>query len=163
MSDCRQAMDLLVLFILHSTNANQSRRGAERLLKVKVRAGLMQEALLHRTFRDFAQVGLPASIPPPKPLDPGTGETTVVSFSAALTRGVDGSGHARLLSLHLGPCSGSAALPRPLHGAFWRTHVPPLLQCLRLLLPAGGALSVCLSVCQSIYRNLLDLFKNTFK
>lgn len=53
-----QVMDLLVLFILHSTNANQSRRGAERLLKVKVRTGLMQEALLQRTFRDFAQVRL---------------------------------------------------------------------------------------------------------
>ncbi|XP_075893389.1 Fanconi anemia group D2 protein isoform X2 [Nelusetta ayraudi] len=51
-----KVMDLLVLFILHSTNANHSRRGAERLLKVKVRTGLMQEALLQRTFRDFAQV-----------------------------------------------------------------------------------------------------------
>lgn len=57
-----QVMDLLVLFILHSTNANQSRRGAERLLKVKVRTGLMQEALLQRTFRDFAQVRLVAFI-----------------------------------------------------------------------------------------------------
>uniref|UniRef100_A0A3P9BV97 FA complementation group D2 n=1 Tax=Maylandia zebra TaxID=106582 RepID=A0A3P9BV97_9CICH len=49
-------MDLLVLLILHSTNANQSRRGAERVLKVKVRNGLIQEALLQRTFRDYAQV-----------------------------------------------------------------------------------------------------------
>uniref|UniRef100_A0A8D0CT53 FA complementation group D2 n=1 Tax=Sander lucioperca TaxID=283035 RepID=A0A8D0CT53_SANLU len=47
---------LLVLFILHSTNANQSRRGAERVLKVKVRAGLIQDTLLQRTFRDYAQV-----------------------------------------------------------------------------------------------------------
>ncbi|XP_054472432.1 Fanconi anemia group D2 protein [Anoplopoma fimbria] len=51
-----KVVDLLVLFILHSTNANQSRRGAERVLKVKVRNGLIQEALLQRTFRDYAQV-----------------------------------------------------------------------------------------------------------
>ncbi|XP_049448967.1 Fanconi anemia group D2 protein [Epinephelus fuscoguttatus] len=51
-----KVIDLLVLLILHSTNANQSRRGAERLLKVKVRTGLIQEALLQRTFRDYAQV-----------------------------------------------------------------------------------------------------------
>ncbi|XP_069563483.1 Fanconi anemia group D2 protein [Brachyistius frenatus] len=51
-----KVIDLLVLFILHSTNANQSRRGAERVLKVKVRSGLIQEALLHKTFRDYAQV-----------------------------------------------------------------------------------------------------------
>lgn len=55
-------MDLLVLLILHSTNANQSRRGAERVLKVKVRNGLIQEALLQRTFRDYAQVGQPVEI-----------------------------------------------------------------------------------------------------
>lgn len=52
-----QVIDVLVLFILHSTNANQSRRGAERLVKLKVRGGLIQEALLQRTFRDYAQVG----------------------------------------------------------------------------------------------------------
>lgn len=52
-----QVIDLLVLFILHSTNANQSRRGAERVLKLKVRTGLIQEALLQKTFRDYAQVG----------------------------------------------------------------------------------------------------------
>ncbi|KAK5872378.1 hypothetical protein PBY51_013089 [Eleginops maclovinus] len=51
-----KVIDVLVLFILHSTNANQSRRGAERLLKLKVRNGLIQEALLQRTFRDYAQV-----------------------------------------------------------------------------------------------------------
>uniref|UniRef100_A0A8D0CV45 FA complementation group D2 n=1 Tax=Sander lucioperca TaxID=283035 RepID=A0A8D0CV45_SANLU len=51
-----KVIDLLVLFILHSTNANQSRRGAERVLKVKVRAGLIQDTLLQRTFRDYAQV-----------------------------------------------------------------------------------------------------------
>ncbi|TKS71673.1 Fanconi anemia group D2 protein [Collichthys lucidus] len=51
-----KVIDLLVLFILHSTNANQSRRGAERVLKIKVRTGLIQEALLQRTFRDCAQV-----------------------------------------------------------------------------------------------------------
>uniref|UniRef100_A0A7N6BN79 FA complementation group D2 n=1 Tax=Anabas testudineus TaxID=64144 RepID=A0A7N6BN79_ANATE len=49
-------LDLLALFILHSTNANQSRRGAERVLKLKVRTGLIQEALLQRTFRDYSQV-----------------------------------------------------------------------------------------------------------
>ncbi|XP_030276612.1 Fanconi anemia group D2 protein isoform X2 [Sparus aurata] len=51
-----KVIDLLVLFILHSTNANQSRRGAERVLKVKVRTGLIQETLLQRTFRDYSQV-----------------------------------------------------------------------------------------------------------
>ncbi|KAM7402059.1 hypothetical protein PAMP_017329 [Pampus punctatissimus] len=51
-----KVIDLLVLFILHSTNANQSRRGAERVLKVKVRAGQIQEALLQKTFRDYIQV-----------------------------------------------------------------------------------------------------------
>uniref|UniRef100_A0A3Q3XSE3 Uncharacterized protein n=1 Tax=Mola mola TaxID=94237 RepID=A0A3Q3XSE3_MOLML len=51
-----KVIDLLVLFILHSTNANQSRRGAERVLKVKVKTGLIQESLLQRTFRDYAQV-----------------------------------------------------------------------------------------------------------
>ncbi|KAK6321322.1 hypothetical protein J4Q44_G00082980 [Coregonus suidteri] len=51
-----QVIDLLVLFILHSINANHSRRGAERVLKVKVRAGQIQEALLQKTFRGYAQV-----------------------------------------------------------------------------------------------------------
>ncbi|XP_067089997.1 Fanconi anemia group D2 protein [Osmerus mordax] len=55
-ADDHKVMDLLVLFILHSTNANQSRRGAERVLRQKVRTGLVQEALLHSTFRGFAQV-----------------------------------------------------------------------------------------------------------
>uniref|UniRef100_H3DAV5 FA complementation group D2 n=1 Tax=Tetraodon nigroviridis TaxID=99883 RepID=H3DAV5_TETNG len=51
-----KVIDLLVLYILHCTNANQSRRGAERVLKAKVRTGMIQEALLQRTFRDYAQV-----------------------------------------------------------------------------------------------------------
>ncbi|KAM3877832.1 Fanconi anemia group D2 protein [Diretmus argenteus] len=51
-----KVIDLLVLFILHSTNANNSRRGAERVLKLKVRTGQIQEALLQKTFRDYAQV-----------------------------------------------------------------------------------------------------------
>ncbi|XP_047439463.1 Fanconi anemia group D2 protein isoform X2 [Mugil cephalus] len=51
-----KVLDLLLLFILHSNNANQSRRGAERVLKVKVKTGLIQEALLQKTFRDYAQV-----------------------------------------------------------------------------------------------------------
>uniref|UniRef100_A0A674BY18 FA complementation group D2 n=1 Tax=Salmo trutta TaxID=8032 RepID=A0A674BY18_SALTR len=51
-----KVIDLLVLFILHSTNANHSRRGVERVLKVKVRAGQIQEALLQKTFRGYAQV-----------------------------------------------------------------------------------------------------------
>ncbi|XP_053287683.1 Fanconi anemia group D2 protein isoform X2 [Pleuronectes platessa] len=55
-SDNHKVIDLLVLFILHSTNANQSRRGAERVLKSKVRTGLIQEALLQKTFRDHSQV-----------------------------------------------------------------------------------------------------------
>uniref|UniRef100_A0A3Q2XHS2 FA complementation group D2 n=1 Tax=Hippocampus comes TaxID=109280 RepID=A0A3Q2XHS2_HIPCM len=49
-------IDLLVLFILHSTNANQSRRGAEKVLKMKVRTGLIPEALLQKTFKDNKQV-----------------------------------------------------------------------------------------------------------
>uniref|UniRef100_A0A672Q6D6 Fanconi anemia group D2 protein-like n=1 Tax=Sinocyclocheilus grahami TaxID=75366 RepID=A0A672Q6D6_SINGR len=55
-SFCLQVVDLLVLFILHSTNANHSRRGAERVLKVKVRKGLIQENLLQKTFKGHAQV-----------------------------------------------------------------------------------------------------------
>ncbi|XP_026205940.1 Fanconi anemia group D2 protein isoform X1 [Anabas testudineus] len=55
-ADDHKVLDLLALFILHSTNANQSRRGAERVLKLKVRTGLIQEALLQRTFRDYSQV-----------------------------------------------------------------------------------------------------------
>ncbi|KAM4740758.1 Fanconi anemia group D2 protein [Anableps anableps] len=51
-----KVLDLLLLFILHCTNANQSRRGAERGLKLKVRTGLIQEALLQKTFRDYSQV-----------------------------------------------------------------------------------------------------------
>ncbi|XP_061543454.1 Fanconi anemia group D2 protein isoform X1 [Phycodurus eques] len=51
-----KVIDLLVLFILHSTNANQSRRGAEKLLKMKVRTGLISEALLQKTFKDNKQV-----------------------------------------------------------------------------------------------------------
>lgn len=51
-----QVIDLLVLYILHSTNANQSRRGAERVLKAKVKTGMIQEALLQRTYKDYAQV-----------------------------------------------------------------------------------------------------------
>ncbi|XP_022601376.1 Fanconi anemia group D2 protein isoform X2 [Seriola dumerili] len=51
-----KVIDLLVLFILHSTNANQSRRGAEKVLKVKVRTGLIQDTLLQKTFRDYSQV-----------------------------------------------------------------------------------------------------------
>uniref|UniRef100_A0A673HUZ6 Fanconi anemia group D2 protein-like n=1 Tax=Sinocyclocheilus rhinocerous TaxID=307959 RepID=A0A673HUZ6_9TELE len=51
-----KVVDLLVLFILHSTNANHSRRGAERVLKVKVRKGLIQESLLQKTFKGHAQV-----------------------------------------------------------------------------------------------------------
>ncbi|KAJ8258595.1 hypothetical protein COCON_G00176070 [Conger conger] len=51
-----KVIDLLVLFILHSTNTNNSRRGAERVLRVKVRGGLIREALLQRTFRSHAQV-----------------------------------------------------------------------------------------------------------
>ncbi|KAM3621260.1 uncharacterized protein V6R79_008577 [Siganus canaliculatus] len=54
--DDHKVIDLLVLLILHTTNANQSRRGAERVLKVKVRNGLIQESLLQKTFRDYAQV-----------------------------------------------------------------------------------------------------------
>ncbi|XP_077386659.1 Fanconi anemia group D2 protein isoform X2 [Festucalex cinctus] len=51
-----KVIDLLVLFILHSTNANQSRRGAEKVLKMKVRTGLISEALLQKTFKANKQV-----------------------------------------------------------------------------------------------------------
>ncbi|KAJ8259796.1 hypothetical protein GJAV_G00173550 [Gymnothorax javanicus] len=51
-----KVIDLLVLFILHSTNTSQSRRGAERVLRVKVRGGLIRDALLQKTFRAHAQV-----------------------------------------------------------------------------------------------------------
>ncbi|KAM9408699.1 Fanconi anemia group D2 protein isoform 2-T2 [Pholidichthys leucotaenia] len=51
-----KVMDLLVLLILHSANANQSRRGAERVLKAKVRTGLIQEPLLQKTFMDYSEV-----------------------------------------------------------------------------------------------------------
>ncbi|XP_036008013.1 Fanconi anemia group D2 protein [Fundulus heteroclitus] len=51
-----KVLDLLLLFILHCTNANQSRRGAERVLKLKVRSGLIPEALLQKTFRGYSQV-----------------------------------------------------------------------------------------------------------
>ncbi|KAM9813474.1 Fanconi anemia group D2 protein [Neosynchiropus ocellatus] len=51
-----KVIDLLVLFILHSTNANQSRKGAERVLKVKVRTGLILEGLLQKTFKNNATV-----------------------------------------------------------------------------------------------------------
>uniref|UniRef100_A0A8C7V2H1 FA complementation group D2 n=1 Tax=Oncorhynchus mykiss TaxID=8022 RepID=A0A8C7V2H1_ONCMY len=57
-----KVIDLLVLFILHSTNANHSRRGAERVLKVKVRAGQIQEALLQKTFRGYVMRGYFPSI-----------------------------------------------------------------------------------------------------
>ncbi|XP_072308789.1 Fanconi anemia group D2 protein [Eucyclogobius newberryi] len=51
-----KVVDLLALFILHTTNANQSRKGAERVMKSKVRGGLFLEPLLQKTFRDYAQV-----------------------------------------------------------------------------------------------------------
>lgn len=94
--------------------------------------------------------GEPASVLLPKQrhdsLDARHRDTMVVWLNGRLISCVDDSGHARLLPLHPGLGSESAALPRPLHGAFWRTHVPPLVQCLRLLLPAGG---ISLSVCQN--------------
>ncbi|XP_061778669.1 Fanconi anemia group D2 protein isoform X3 [Nerophis ophidion] len=51
-----KVIDLLVLFILHSTNANHSRRGAERVLKAKVRTGQIPETLLQKTFQDNTEV-----------------------------------------------------------------------------------------------------------
>ncbi|XP_051568967.1 Fanconi anemia group D2 protein isoform X1 [Myxocyprinus asiaticus] len=55
-SEDHKVVDLLVLFILHSTNANHSRRGAERVFKIKVRKGLIQETLLQKAFKGHAQV-----------------------------------------------------------------------------------------------------------
>uniref|UniRef100_A0AAR2LHF0 FA complementation group D2 n=1 Tax=Pygocentrus nattereri TaxID=42514 RepID=A0AAR2LHF0_PYGNA len=55
-------VDVLVLLILHSTNANQSRRGAERVLRAKVRAGLIQESLLNKTFKGYVMRGYFPSI-----------------------------------------------------------------------------------------------------
>uniref|UniRef100_A0A673AR16 FA complementation group D2 n=1 Tax=Sphaeramia orbicularis TaxID=375764 RepID=A0A673AR16_9TELE len=57
-----KVIDLLVLFILHTTNANQSRRAAERVLKAKVRNGQIQESLLQKTFRDYVMRGYFPSI-----------------------------------------------------------------------------------------------------
>nr|XP_055029722.1 Fanconi anemia group D2 protein isoform X2 [Misgurnus anguillicaudatus] len=51
-----KVIDLLVLLILHSTNANHSKRDAERVLRVKVRKSLIQETLLQKTFKSHAQV-----------------------------------------------------------------------------------------------------------
>ncbi|KAK7909665.1 hypothetical protein WMY93_014349 [Mugilogobius chulae] len=51
-----KVIDLLALFILHITNSNQSRKGAERVMKNKVRSGLFRENLLQKTFKDYAQV-----------------------------------------------------------------------------------------------------------
>ncbi|XP_030231777.1 Fanconi anemia group D2 protein isoform X3 [Gadus morhua] len=51
-----KVIDVLLLLILHATNANHSRRGAERLLRLKARAGLITEELLQRTFKGYAQV-----------------------------------------------------------------------------------------------------------
>lgn len=49
-------MDVLLLLVLHSINAHQSRRAAEQVVKMKAKAGLMQEALIQKTFRNYAQV-----------------------------------------------------------------------------------------------------------
>ncbi|XP_066554205.1 Fanconi anemia group D2 protein isoform X1 [Amia ocellicauda] len=51
-----KVIDLLVLFILHSTNANHSRRGAERVLRMKVRGGQIRETLLQTAFRGHSLV-----------------------------------------------------------------------------------------------------------
>ncbi|XP_036387647.1 Fanconi anemia group D2 protein [Megalops cyprinoides] len=51
-----KVIDLLVLFILHSINANNSRQSAEKVLRLKVRGGQIREALLEKTFRGHAQV-----------------------------------------------------------------------------------------------------------
>ena len=54
-----QVIDVLLLLILHATNSNHSRRGAERLLRLKVRTGLITEDLLQKTFKGYAQVCTP--------------------------------------------------------------------------------------------------------
>lgn len=107
-------IDLLVLFILHSTNANQSRRGAEKLLKVKVRSGLIQEALLQRTFRDFAQVGHAAgvhtSISKQCVVEQCSHSSLFQQRDVMMING-DPPGHARIFLLHPGSGSVPAALP----------------------------------------------------
>lgn len=142
-----QVIDLLVLLILHSTNANQSRRGAERLLKVKVRTGLIQEALLQRTFRDYAQVGGTVCGHTSLNINAVVHSTFYFLYwcinslsyeQYVVLMNNDTLGHARVLHLHPGPGSESVALPRPLCGAFWWTHVPTLIHRFWLLLPAGG-------------------------
>uniref|UniRef100_A0A8C5AFA7 FA complementation group D2 n=1 Tax=Gadus morhua TaxID=8049 RepID=A0A8C5AFA7_GADMO len=57
-----QVIDVLLLLILHATNANHSRRGAERLLRLKARAGLITEELLQRTFKGYVMRGFFPSI-----------------------------------------------------------------------------------------------------
>lgn len=111
-----QVMDLLVLFIFHSTNANQSRRGAERVLKAKVRTGMIQEALLQRTFRDYAQV----TYYPPT-------ENYCLYQSNVLIMVDDTSGAASVFPLYPGSGSDRATLARPLHGVVWWKHVPALI------------------------------------
>lgn len=98
-----------MLFILHSTNANQSRRGAERVLKVKVRSGFIQEVLLQRTFRDYAQVGRSADVK-------CILLTEVLCHSLLFERWVvlingDSLGHAGVFPLHPGSGSELVALP----------------------------------------------------
>ncbi|KAL4655975.1 Fanconi anemia group D2 protein [Arapaima gigas] len=51
-----RVIDLLVLFILHTVNANHSRRGAEKVLRTKVRGGQIRENLLQKTFRGHSEV-----------------------------------------------------------------------------------------------------------
>ncbi|XP_058844694.1 Fanconi anemia group D2 protein-like [Acipenser ruthenus] len=51
-----KVIDLLVLFILHTTNSNHSRRGAERVLRNKVRGGHIRESLLQAAFRGHTTV-----------------------------------------------------------------------------------------------------------
>lgn len=131
-----QVLDLLLLFILHCTNANQSRRGAERVLKLKVRTGLIQEALLQKTFRDYFQVGQSANTQ----ASLQGNITTVQQFYSLI---IVFTGHARVLLLHHGSCSEFAALLWPLRGALWWAHVPPFFHCIWLVLPAGGVVTHC--------------------
>ncbi|XP_039629383.1 Fanconi anemia group D2 protein [Polypterus senegalus] len=51
-----KVIDLLVLLILHVVNANNSRRGAEKVLRNKVRGGQIRESLLRAAVRDHAVV-----------------------------------------------------------------------------------------------------------
>ncbi|XP_043933530.1 Fanconi anemia group D2 protein isoform X2 [Protopterus annectens] len=51
-----KVMDFLVLLILHTTNTNNSKKQVEKVLRNKIRVGLIQEQLLQNAFRNYSTV-----------------------------------------------------------------------------------------------------------